>query len=78
MAGKRTKLDPKIKKLIITGYNDTHKAYRLVDTDTDKVSYSRDVVDEEVRPFQNSPYFRSIEKTEVVEDSGVKIQVAPP
>jgi transposase InsO family protein len=40
-AEKRTKLDPKSKKLMITGYNDTHKAYRLVDTDTDKVSFNR-------------------------------------
>jgi len=35
-AEKRTKLDPKRKKLMITGYNYTHKAYRLVDTDTNK------------------------------------------
>ena len=51
-ATKRTKLDSKSKKMMLTGYNDTHKAYRLVDVDTDKVSFSRDVVvDEEVGPF---------------------------
>ena len=41
---KRTKLYPKRKKLMMTGYIDTHKDYRLVDTDTNKLSFSRDVV----------------------------------
>jgi len=54
-------------------YSDTHKAYRLVDVDTDKVSLSRDVVvDEEVVPFQTSPAFRITEQPKVIEDSGVK------
>jgi hypothetical protein len=53
---KRTKLDPKRKNMMITGYNDNHKSYRLVDIDTNKVRFSRDVVvDEEVGPFHTSP-----------------------
>jgi hypothetical protein len=42
---------------MFTEYDDTHKAYRLVDTNTDKVSFSRAVVvDEEVGPFQTSKF----------------------
>jgi hypothetical protein len=38
--------------MMLIVYIDTHKAYRLVDVDTDKVSFSRvSFVDEEVRPF---------------------------
>jgi hypothetical protein len=78
-AVKRTKLDLKSKKMMLTGYNDTHKAYRLVDVDTDKVSFSRDVVvDEEVEPFHTPPAFRVTEQREVIEDSGVKLLIAPP
>jgi hypothetical protein len=74
---KRTKLDPKSKKLMITGYKNTHKTYRLVDTDTDKVSFNKDVVDEDVGPCQTSPEFQITEKPKVAKDSGVKLQVAP-
>jgi hypothetical protein len=77
-AAKRTKLDPKSKKMMLTGYSDTHKAYRLVDVDTDKVSFSKDVVDEEVGPFHTPPAFRVTEQPEVIEDSGVKLPIAPP
>jgi len=31
---KKTKSDPKSKKLMIIGYNDSHKSYILVDVDT--------------------------------------------
>ena len=49
--------------MMLTGYNDTHKAYRLVDVDTDKVSFSRDVVvDEEVGPFHTPLAFRVTEQ----------------
>jgi hypothetical protein len=41
-AAKRTKLDLKSKKMMLTGYSNTHKAYRLVDVDIDQVSFSRD------------------------------------
>jgi hypothetical protein len=52
---KRTKLDPKSKKSMITWYNNSHKAYILVDVDTDQLNFNRDVVvDEEARPFQTS------------------------
>jgi hypothetical protein len=45
---KRTKLDPKKKKMMITGYNNNHKYYRLVDFNTNQLSFSRHlVVDEE-------------------------------
>ena len=64
---------------MLTGYSDTHKAYRLVDVDTDKVSFSRDVVvDEEVGPFHTPPAFRVTEQPKVIEDSGVKLLIAPP
>jgi hypothetical protein len=76
---KQTKLDPKSKKMMLTGYSDTHKAYRLVDVDTNKVGFSRDVVgDEEVGPFHTPPAFRVTEQLEVIEDSGVKFLIAPP
>uniref|UniRef100_A0AAG5DG86 Retrovirus-related Pol polyprotein from transposon TNT 1-94 n=1 Tax=Anopheles atroparvus TaxID=41427 RepID=A0AAG5DG86_ANOAO len=41
---KRGKLDPKAKRLRFIGYCKQQKAYRLVDTDTDRVVISRDVV----------------------------------
>jgi len=56
---KRTNLDLKRKKMMTVGYNDTHKDYRLVDTDTDKLSFNKDVVFyAEVGPFQNSLEFQ--------------------
>jgi hypothetical protein len=59
---KRTKLDAKRKKMMITGYNDNHKVYKLVDLDTNKVSFSRDFVDEEIGPFRTYPRFKIIEQ----------------
>jgi hypothetical protein len=60
---KRNKLDPKSKKMILTGYIDTHKSYRLVDVDTDKVRFSTDfVIDEEVGPFNTPPAFKVTEQ----------------
>jgi hypothetical protein len=62
-AAKRTKLDPKSKKMMLTGYSDTHKAYILVDVDTDKVIFSRHVVvNEEVGPFHTPPAFKVTEQ----------------
>ena len=55
LAKKITKLDPKSKA------NDyrvqqQYKVYRLIDIDTDRVSFNSEVVvDEEVGPFQTSP-----------------------
>jgi hypothetical protein len=61
---KRTKLDPKSKKLMITGYNNSHKAYRLVDVDTNQLSFSKDViVDEEVGPFKASLEIKITKRT---------------
>ena len=52
--------------MMLTGYNDTHKAYRLVDVDTDKVSFSKDVVvAEEVGPFHTPPVLRVTEQPKV-------------
>ena len=52
---KRTKLDSKSQKLMLTGYSHTHKAYRLIDVNTDRLIFSRDVgFDEELGPFQRS------------------------
>jgi hypothetical protein len=77
-AAKRTKLAPKSKKMMLTGYNDTHKSYRLVDVDTDKVRFSRDVfIDEEVGPFHTPPAFKVTEQPKVIEYSGVKLPIAP-
>jgi hypothetical protein len=48
--------------MMITGYNDNSKCYWLVDINTNKVNFSRDVVaDEEVGPFQSSSEFKIIE-----------------
>jgi hypothetical protein len=37
---------------VIIGYNNSYKSYKLVDVNTNQLSFSRDViVDEEVGPF---------------------------
>lgn len=49
---KRTKLDSQSEKLMLTGYSDNHKAYQLIDVNTNCLTYSRDVVfDEKGGPF---------------------------
>jgi hypothetical protein len=76
---KWTKLDPKRKKMMITRYNENHKSYRFVDINTNKVTFSRDVVvHEEVRPFHTSPKFKITKKPMVDKDLGVKLQATPP
>jgi hypothetical protein len=48
--------------MMIIGYNENHKTYKVVDIDTNKMSFSRDVVvDEEVGPFHTSPEFKITE-----------------
>jgi len=47
--------------MMVTSYSDNHKAYRLVDIDTNKVIFSRDVVDEEVGPLHTYPEFKITE-----------------
>eukprot|EP00253_Pinus_taeda_P004464 PITA_04464 len=55
-AAKRSKLDSKSQKLMMTGYSDHHKAYRLIDIATGRLSFSRDVASDEDRGFfQSSP-----------------------
>lgn len=40
----------------MTGYSDNHKTYRLIDVDTDRLIFCRDVVFDETRgPFLSSP-----------------------
>ena len=39
----RTKLDAKSQKFMLIGYSSLHKAYRLIDIDTSRLLYSRDV-----------------------------------
>eukprot|EP00253_Pinus_taeda_P004299 PITA_04299 len=53
-AAKRSKLDSKSQKLMMTGYSDHHKAYRLIDIATGRLSFSRDVVFDEDRGFFQS------------------------
>eukprot|EP00253_Pinus_taeda_P002353 PITA_02353 len=56
-ATKRSKLDSKSQKLMMTGYSDHHKAYRSIDIATGCLSFSRDVVFDEDRGFFQSPPF---------------------
>ena len=57
LAKKITKLDPK-RKANDYRVQKQYKVYRLIDIDTDRVSFNSEVVvDEEVGPFQNSPKF---------------------
>lgn len=54
-AAKCSKLDSKSQKLMMTGYSDHHKAYRLIDIDIGCLSFSRDIVFDEDRGFFQSP-----------------------
>jgi hypothetical protein len=51
--------------MMITRYNDNYKAYKSVDIDTNNVSFTRDVANEEVGPLHTSPAFK-ITKQSVV------------
>ena len=44
---KRTKLDPKSKKMMFVGYSAESKAYRLIDPENKKIVVSRDVIFDE-------------------------------
>jgi len=65
---------------MITWYTENHKAYRLVDIDTNLIIFSRYVVvDEETRPFHTSlKFIITIGYPVMAKDSGVKLQVASP
>eukprot|EP00253_Pinus_taeda_P004550 PITA_04550 len=54
-AAKCSKLDSKSQKLMMTGYSDHHKAYRLIDIATSRLSFSSDVVFDEDKGFFQSP-----------------------
>lgn len=57
---------------------DTHKAYMLIDTNTNKVSFTRYVVvHEKVGPFHTPLEFNITEQLGMARDSGVKLQVTP-
>ena len=65
---KHIKLDSKSQKLMFTGYSHTHKAYRLIDVNTDRLIFSRDVVfDKELGPFplSDSPPHSEIQSSAI-------------
>ena len=72
---KRSKLDSKSQKLMMTGYNDHHKAYRLIDIATGRLSFSRDVVFDEDRGFFQSS---SSEQCSTDQPHSVLLPVGPP
>eukprot|EP00253_Pinus_taeda_P025809 PITA_25809 len=75
LAAKRSKLDSKSQKLMMTGYSDHHKAYRLIDIDTGRLSFSGDVVfDEDKGFFQSS----SSEQCSTDQPHSVLLSVGPP
>jgi hypothetical protein len=53
-AERRQKLDDKAKKLVFVGYESGTKGYRLLDTQTDKICVSRDVIFVEGDPHVNT------------------------
>ena len=66
---------------MLAGHNDNHKAYMLIDVETNQVTYDRDVVvDEETRSFHSfSLEFKIIMEPPIMaKDLGVKIQISPP
>lgn len=59
---KRTKLDSKSQKLMLKGYIENQKAYRLIDVNTDLLTFNRNmVIDEEVGPFNLSSDIKTTE-----------------
>ena len=60
---------------MMTGYSDHHKAYRLIDIATGRLSFSRDVVFDEDRGFFQSS--SSEQRSEDQPDS-VLLPVGPP
>ena len=63
-----------------TRYNDSKKSKWLLDVDTNKVSFIRDVTsDEDARPLQTSSIIKITKEKPIVSNVlGVKLQVAPP
>lgn len=56
---KRQKLDCKARKFTFVGYAEGTKGYRLLDTETDKITISRDVMFMEGDPHQLTPWNNS-------------------
>lgn len=64
---------------MFTAYSDNHKAYRLIDVDTNRLILSRDVFDEERGPFQaSSPYLSTKDQPPKATSMGVCLPLAPP
>eukprot|EP00253_Pinus_taeda_P027502 PITA_27502 len=74
-AAKRSKLDSKSQKLMMTGYSDHHKAYKLIDISTGCLSFSRGVVFDEDREFFQSS---SSEQCSTDQPHSVLLPVGPP
>eukprot|EP00253_Pinus_taeda_P014834 PITA_14834 len=74
-APKRSKLDSKSQKLMMTWYSDHHKAYRLIDIATGRLSFSRDVVFDEDRGFFQSS---SSEQCSTDQPHSVLLPIGPP
>lgn len=75
---KRTKIEPKRKKLMISGYNNIHKSYRLIDLEPNQLRFSRDViVYEEVGSFQYYylEFKITLESLIMARDSGIQLQI---
>lgn len=63
---------------MFAGYSGNHKTYRLIDVDTDRFIFSRDVVFDEGGPFQLfSPVFSSEDQPLKAKDLGVQLPLAP-
>eukprot|EP00253_Pinus_taeda_P027273 PITA_27273 len=73
-AAKRSKLDSKSQKLMMTGYSDHHKAYRLIDIPTGRLSLNWDVVFVEDRGFFQS----SSEQYSTDQPHSILLPVGPP
>ena len=75
-----TKLDAKCQKLMLTRYSSLHKVYRLIDTKTSHLLYSRDVVfDEQQGPFMPvSPVPNPADQPMMAHDLGVRLPLGPP
>eukprot|EP00253_Pinus_taeda_P006371 PITA_06371 len=72
---KRSKLDSRSQKLMMTGYSDHHKAYRLIDIATGRLSFSRDVVFDEDNGFFQSSFSEQWSKDQ---PHNVLLPVSPP
>ena len=74
-----TKLDAKSQKLMLAGYSSLHKAYRLINVETSRLIYSRDVVfDEQQGPFMLvSPILDPVDQLLKAHDLGVRLPLGP-